>query len=84
MDADAEVEAQDEEVQVIAYAYAGAEGDGLAEVGHVDFAAGLLLIVTDEPDVAGVNEGGAVQVGDDGEAVFDVGFELEVAGLVDV
>ena len=43
-----------------------------------------MLVFTDQPDVTGVYECSPVQVAQDRETIFEVGFELQVAGLVEV
>ena len=83
MEADTEVDADDEETEVVAQSHAGADGNAF----HVAQGEGgftTASIGTKEPHVTGIEEEGTVELSEESGAEFGVGFEFEVAGLVDV
>ena len=82
--ADAHVETDDQEVHVVANAEARAQRQVFQEASGLEAAAGAVGIVAHQPDVAAVEEGGPTQVAHDGEAILQVGLELDVARAVDV
>ena len=83
MEADAAVEAEDEEVQVVTQAEAGAQGDLFGKFLQREGSVGASCIGAEQPDVARIEEDGAVEVGDEVEAVFYIGFQADVAHVVD-
>ena len=84
MEGDATVDAHDEELQVVAQTETRPEGEVLQEAAPLHLPARAARVVVDRPDIPGIEEGGSVQIAEDGEAVLEVGFQLQVAGLVDV
>ncbi len=83
VEADTEVDADDEETEVVAEPHAGADGNAFhVAQGESRFIASG--IGTKEPHVTGIEEEGTVELSEESGAKFGVGFELEVAGLVDV
>ncbi len=88
VEADAQVGTHHEHVHVEADAQPGAHGQFLEEVFHLEFAVGAerLVVVVDlqQPDVAGIDKHGSLEVSQYGESVFPVGLELERARLVEV
>ena len=43
-----------------------------------------MIVVTDQPDITGIDKSRPVQVAQDRETVFEIGFELQVAGLIQI
>ena len=84
MDSDTQIKAHYEDVEVIAQAYAGAEGELVAECAPRQCAAGASRVLSHEPCVARVYEGGSVEVAYDGETVFDVELKFGVTDLVEI
>ena len=84
MEADAAVEAEDEEVQVVTQAEAGAQGDLFGKFLQREGSVGASCIGAEQPDVARIEEDGAVEVGDEVEAVFYIGFQADVAQYLSV
>ena len=80
----ADVEAQDKKVEVVAEAEACAEGYVVEELAGIDSGAWSVVVRLHEPYVAGVNEKGSFERANEWEAIFNVGFQLEVAYLVHV
>ena len=77
------VETNDEIVEVqsqsqtIAYSYL------LPEVIEMELSLGLLLIVSDGPDVTGIQEQGAIELPEELGTVLHIQVELHITGLVD-
>ena len=84
MDADTQVAAYHQHPDVVAQSHAGTQGDVFQEGAAVQLAAGAVGVALQQPDVTGIDKGGTVQVAPDGEAVFEVGLELEGTRLVEV
>ena len=84
MEGDATIDADDEELQVVAQTEACPECEVLQEAAPLHLPARAARVVVYRPDIPGIEEGGSVQIAEDGEAVLEVGFQLQVAGLVDV
>ena len=84
VECNAEIETEDKEVKVIAQTYAGAEGNVVGKMLQFERTPGTMLIFVHEPHVAGINKKGTAETAENGEAKLDVGFELDVAGLVHI
>lgn len=84
MDSDAEVGAEYEHGDVETESHTGAEGDVLEECGGFQLPAGAEWVFLQQPDVARVDEYGAVERADYREAVFGVKLELECTCLVEI
>ena len=81
---DTQVSAQHQHADVVAQSHTGTQGDVLEEGSAVQLATGTVGVPFQQPDVAGIDKGGAVQVAPDGESVFEVGFEFKGTRLVEV
>ena len=82
--ADAEVGADDQVTDVVAQSEACSQRDVVQEAFPFEFGSGTFGVFLQQPDVSGVEEDGSVEPPHDAEAVFDVGFQFEVARLVEV
>ena len=84
VESNAEVEAQYKELKVVAYAHAGTKGKIVEESGCLQGTTGALLVLTQEPYVAGIKEQGSLQTAHEGETIFHIGLKLEIARLVHI
>ena len=84
VDSHSPVYAQDEELQVVAHSDAGAYRHLLEQVLHLELCPLAVSVVAHSPHVAGIEEGGAIEVSEEIETVFQIGDKLHVAGLVEV
>lgn len=82
--ADSEVGADDQIADVVTQSEARSQSDFVEQPFPFEFGAGTLGVLFQQPDVARVEENSPVQPSHDAEAVFDVGLQLEVAGLVQI
>lgn len=69
---------------VVAQSEACSQRDVVQEAFPFEFGSGTFGVFLQQPDVSGVEEDGSVEPPHDAEAVFDVGFQFEVARLVEV
>ena len=84
MQTDAKVEADDQEIEVVAQSGSCAQRNVLSQAAQLELSFGFVGVVAHQPYVARVEECGAIEIAGNGEAVLHVGFNLEVAHLVDV
>ena len=87
VEGDTPVQTQHKEGEVVADTYTCAQRNAVEELAGIDIATGAGFVLAHEPYVAGVEEGGTVEVtaqevGQDAETVLYVGLELDVARLV--
>ena len=82
--ADSEIGADDQIADVVTQSEARSQSDFVEQPFPFEFGAGTLGVLFQQPDVARVEENSPVQPSHDAEAVFDVGLQLEVAGLVQI
>ena len=81
---DTHVETDDDKGEVVTQAEAGSQARSLRSLPHFSCPPGTIRIVSDQPDVAAVEEGSPMQVAKDREAVFEVGLEFKITRTVDV
>ena len=80
----AEVEAYDKEIEVMAYAYTSARSELLEDTVGLEFCSWSVVVVFHQPYIASIEECGSIEATHDIEAVFEVGLQLDVAGLVEI
>lgn len=81
---DTHIEADDDKRQYVTKSGARAQSQIVEETAPFELATGSFGIFSEQPDVTAIEEGRAFQVSQDGESIFQVRFELQVAGPIDI
>ena len=78
-----DIEAENQKTEIVAQAQTCSHSDVFKSLG-CERGSGTQGILAYEPDIAGIEERGSVEITEEADAEFGVGFELDVAGLVDI
>lgn len=81
---DTHIEADDDKRQYVTKSGARAQSQIVEETAPFELATGPFGIFSEQPDVTAIEEGRAFQVSQDGESIFQVRFELQVTGPIDI
>ena len=84
MDADTEVETQDEEVEVVTDAETCTDSKVFEEFTGSEFSTRMIRVVVHEPHIASIDKEGTLDGVEDGESVFGIKLQFEVARLVEI
>ena len=82
MDAYTHIEADDQEVEVVSEARTCAQRDVATQMAQAELAFLHACRAAQQPHVARIEEGGSVELANDGESVLHVGLQLHVARLI--
>ena len=79
MEADSAIYPHDDELQIVAQSHSRTEREVLQETAPLQLAAGTVRVFVNQPNIAGIEESGPLQIPKNREAVLQVGFKFQVA-----
>ena len=82
MDAYTQVGTHNDHRHVESQTHTSAQRQLIEEITHLELAAGTVIIILQQPDIAGIQEYSALEVAQNRETVLGIGFKLESSGLV--